>query len=567
MVNESVTAAAGERTNFDLYAALLQGRMRGGDALEASQQLLQVLMDSSANAVFWKDRQSRYLGCNRVFAAFAGTEPDELIGKSDRDMPWADDDEFGADWFIDWDAHVAETGEPAVGIVERLRRASGDLRWIETQKVPLRDLDGEVIGILGTFEDVTERRAAEERLNKTLKDLDKRVQQRTRDLERAIESLRREVDDRVRVQAEERQQRAYAEALRDTASAMSKTLDADEVMEHVLIGLERLVSNDLTAILLVGADDRLEIARCRVGFGYPKPSDTPGGAPDSESLTVIKELGDRLDSAIIDEPAEAFGPAGSVLGAALRVGDRRIGCVILESVTKGFFTPAHAERLRAIADQAAAAISNARLVGQATELAAAEERQRLSRELHDAVNQTLWTAALTADGLLRDLTPDAELHRRVARLRKLISGAQAEMRTLLLELRPQELVEVQLPELLAQLVAAMESRKKMEVTVDLSPVELAPAHRVAMYRIAQEALTNITRHSAASVVSVSLGTHDDGLAALRICDNGRGFDVDNVPPGHLGLSIMRERAETIGAELVLRAAPGHGTEITVLARP
>src|SRR5687767_13249185 len=264
-VNKSVTAAAGERTNFELYAALLQGRMRGDDALEASQQLLQVLMDSSANAVFWKDCQSRYLGCNRVFAAFAGTEPDDLIGKSDRDMPWADDDEFGADWFIDWDAHVAETGEPAAGIVERLRRASGDLRWIETQKVPLRDLDGEVIGILGTFEDVTERRAAEERLNGTLKDLDKRVQQRTRDLERAIESLRREVDDRVRVQAEERQQRAYAEALRDTASAMSKTLDVQEVLEQVLIGVERLVSNDLTAIVLVDGDESLSIARGRVG--------------------------------------------------------------------------------------------------------------------------------------------------------------------------------------------------------------------------------------------------------------------------------------------------------------
>ncbi len=191
--------------------------MRGSDALEACQQLLQALMDSSANAVFWKDLQSRYLGCNRVFAAFAGSEPDALLGKSDRDMPWADDAEFGADWFMGWDAHVAATGEPVVGIVERLRRASGDLRWVETNKVPLRDLDGRVIGILGTFEDVTERRAAEERLNRTLADLDKRVQQRTRDLERAIESLRREVDDRVRVQAEERQQRAYAEALRDTA--------------------------------------------------------------------------------------------------------------------------------------------------------------------------------------------------------------------------------------------------------------------------------------------------------------------------------------------------------------
>ena len=554
------------RTNVDLYAALLQGRMRGDDALEASQKLLQVLMDSSANAVFWKDRQSRYLGCNRVFAAFAGTEPDELIGKSDRDMPWADDTEFGADWFIDWDSHVAETGEPVVGIIERLRRASGDLRWVETQKVPLRDLDGEVIGILGTFEDVTERRAAEERLNGTLKDLDKRVQQRTRDLERAIESLRREVDDRVRVQAEERQQRAYAEALRDTASAMSKTLDANEVMEQVLIGVERLVSNDLTAIVLVGPDERLEVARCRVGFGYPKPTDDDGSSP-IESLTVIRDLHDDRDSVIIDEPSHALGPAGSVLGAALQVGDRRIGFVVLESVTKGFFTTAHAERLRAIADQAAAAISNARLVGQASELAAAEERQRLSRELHDAVNQTLWTASLTADSLLRDVEVGSELHRRVQRLRTLTSGAQAEMRTLLLELRPQELVEVDLHELLGHLVAAMEARKKMEVTVDVEQVDLDPTQRVAFYRIAQEALTNITRHSAATVVSLTLRRRNVngsvGGVELRVVDNGRGFDVENVPPGHLGLSIMRERAEAIGAELVLRAAPGHGTDLTV----
>jgi signal transduction histidine kinase len=258
-----------------------------------------------------------------------------------------------------------------------------------------------------------------------------------------------------------------------------------------------------------------------------------------------------------------------VLGAALQMGDRRIGFVVLESVTKGYFTDAHAERLRAIADQAAAAISNSRLAGQASELAAAEERQRLSRELHDAVNQTLWTAALTADSLLREVEVGTTLHGRLERLRQLTSGAQAEMRTLLLELRPHELVEIDLGELLEQLIAAMQCRKKMEVTVTLEPVDLDAAKRVACYRIAQEALANITRHSGATVVSIALTlskqtTSSPAVTELRIVDNGRGFDPDQVPPGHLGLSIMRERAEAVGAELVVRAAPGHGTHLSVV---
>ena len=145
-----------------MYARLLQGEISGTDALEASQQMLQILMDSMANAVFWKDLNSCYMGCNKVFARFAGVEPDVLIGMSDRDMPWADSQAYSADWFIDWDRKVIETGEPHFGIVEQLRSAAGEVRWLQTNKVPLRDLDGRVIGVLGTFEDITERRRAED---------------------------------------------------------------------------------------------------------------------------------------------------------------------------------------------------------------------------------------------------------------------------------------------------------------------------------------------------------------------------------------------------------------------
>ena len=207
-----------------MYAPLLSGEASPAAALAASEQLLFSLMHSMTNAVFWKDRDSCYLGCNQVFSSFAGFDSSLLMGKSDHDMPWADDAQFSSEWFIDWDRAVIEKGEPKFGILERLRRADGEERWIETNKVPLRGVNGEVIGLLGTFKDVTERNDAEEQLQRTLEDLDGRVRRRTDELTRSNETLRREVEDRIRLQSQERQQREYAEALRDTAAADRKSV-------------------------------------------------------------------------------------------------------------------------------------------------------------------------------------------------------------------------------------------------------------------------------------------------------------------------------------------------------
>ena len=541
-----------------MYSALLQGRLPGDGALGASQQLLLNLMDSMATAVFWKDRDSCYLGCNQVFASFAGLEPADLVGKCDRDMPWAEGERFNADWFIDWDQLVMDTGEPKFGILEQLKRANGELRALETNKVPLRDVSGQIIGVLGTFEDVTERRQAEDELKRTLDELDERVKQRTAELVRANDSLRREIEDRVRIQAEERQQRSYAEALRDTAAAMSKTLDLEEVMEQVLVGVERLVSNDLTAIVLVNSDGDLEMARQRVGFGYPVDEPRSDCAP-LHNLSVISEVTSRSEAAVVDAPVCAIGSARSALGAPMRLGDQQIGFVFVESATLGYFTESHTDRLRAIADQAAAAISNARLASKASEVAAADERHRLSQELHDAVNQTLWTASLTADSMLRELDEDCELGHGLNRLRQLTRGALAEMRTLLLEQRPTELARTGLDELIDQLLVALECRKTLDVTAALEPVDLVPETSMAFYRIAQGALSNVARHAQATKLSISL--RGGATTELRIVDDGCGFDPGAVPAGHLGLTIMRERADSIGARFNVNARPGAGTDL------
>jgi signal transduction histidine kinase len=171
----------------------------------------------------------------------------------------------------------------------------------------------------------------------------------------------------------------------------------------------------------------------------------------------------------------------------------------------------------------------------------------------------LWTAALTAESLLDDVGADSPLHHRADRLRQLTRGALAEMRSLLLELRPAELVEVSLDGLIGHLLDALECRRTLDVSVQLDPVSLEPTVHLACYRIAQEGLRNVARHANASALQVRLC--EGPPVELSIVDDGAGFDPDDVPAGHLGLTIMRERAAAIGAQLLIDAAPGRGTRL------
>jgi two-component system nitrate/nitrite sensor histidine kinase NarX len=156
-------------------------------------------------------------------------------------------------------------------------------------------------------------------------------------------------------------------------------------------------------------------------------------------------------------------------------------------------------------------------------------------------------------------------------VRQLTRGALAEMRTLLLELRPASLVEAQLGDLLRQLGEAITGRARVPVVVEVEEDLSLPSEvKVAFYRIVQEALNNVAKHASASraVVSLRCRPPDEaagrGAVELRVSDDGRGFDPTSVPPDHLGVSIMHERAEAIGATLTVDSEQGRGTEITVV---
>lgn len=145
----------------------ISDRKLAEEAKRQSQEILQQVIDCLPQFVFWKDRKSVYLGCNRSFARVAGQlSPAEIVGKTDYDLPWKTHE---ADWFQECDRRIMKSGIPELHIIETQRQADGRETWADTSKIPLRDRTGAVIGILGTYEDITDRKRAEESLKEQLR--------------------------------------------------------------------------------------------------------------------------------------------------------------------------------------------------------------------------------------------------------------------------------------------------------------------------------------------------------------------------------------------------------------
>jgi two-component system, NarL family, sensor histidine kinase UhpB len=207
--------------------------------------------------------------------------------------------------------------------------------------------------------------------------------------------------------------------------------------------------------------------------------------------------------------------------------------------------------------------------GQLAMRAQEEERRRLARDLHDEVNQALTAILLRLEALAQE-TP-AERAPEVAELKRLVNQAMDELLNLARQLRPSALDDHGLVPAVETQLKRFGARTGIEVRLDTrgEPDMLPEVVQTAIYRVAQEALTNVTRHSGATVVELDLEEHDGG-AELRVRDDGDGFDPTVIarttsegPSGGLGLVGMAERARLVGGELDVRSAPGGGTTITL----
>jgi len=248
---------------------------------------------------------------------------------------------------------------------------------------------------------------------------------------------------------------------------------------------------------------------------------------------------------------------------------RKDGTLIYANITESILTRKDESVFLGIVDDITDQIlAEQEQIKKAEETAVTEERERVARELHDSVTQTLYSASLIAEAVPKfwQQKPDEAAHD-LEELRILTQGAQAEMRTLLLELRPNELTDRKLGELLRQLIDAMSARTELPISLTIAgDCEMPPDVQIVCYRVTQEALNNIHKHAKADRAWVVLNCEESGIM-LRIGDNGRGFDPHTRKINHMGLQIMQERANSINAKLTINTHLDQGTEVTINWQP
>ena len=381
---------------------------------------------------------------------------------------------------------------------------------------------------------------------------------------------------------EVRQQRDVAEALGRTATALSRNLDQQNVLGTILEHLDQVFACEGAAVALVEGHELVTVAAKGLSANCLGRRIALDGVEAgltvlrSKQPTIVHNTQDSAEQVCCADSQ----PIRSWLGVPLISGGAAIGVLTLDSIEANSFTPARADLLATFANQAAIAVVNARLYDQAQAAAVAGERTRLARDLHDAVTQTIFSASLIAASLparLPELTPAAQAD--VEMLQVLTKGALAEMRTLLLELRPERMTEVPVETLLAQLAQAFSGRTGVPATVNANcDASYSPPStvKIAFYRVAQEALNNAAKHAKAGCVTIRYSTRgpsqdpsqeprqsssQPGSVRLAVIDDGRGFAAQSVGPERLGLAIMHERAAAIGAQLTVDSEPGLGTHV------
>jgi signal transduction histidine kinase len=363
------------------------------------------------------------------------------------------------------------------------------------------------------------------------------------------------------------------EAIREIATAILAGTNPDQVLGLVARHARELVGADLATLavpagpgeLLVGAADGLH-AEELAGTTFPIEGSVSGEVIQTGKTVAVA---DATTDQRVRQPALLAGGIGSALFAPLAVRGSVLGTLLVANAAGGRpFGEGDVQLTETFAEQAAVAVEHARLQQELGRLAVLEDRERIAKELHDGVIQSLFAVGLGLQGSAM-LARDPALQRRIGGAVEELDRVIGDLRHYIFGLRPGILADRQLDQALRRLAEELERTAGVVTVVEVDPAAAAALAEVAaeVVQLAREALSNVSRHAQATTCRVSLYS-DAATVVLEVDDDGRGFDPAKVGPGGQGLGNLRARAQALGGRVELDSRAGEGTRVRVqLTRP
>lgn len=575
---------------------------RQQEVLNQALEHLRVGSQASRAYVF-RNFQDPELGpCTGIFAEACAPDIHPHLNVSrNRKVPWSQLPAFLFD--------VLQAGKPEGGPVETLFASTP--HWLEAfrhsinpllsiQCFPIfidhqwwgfvgfddckdaRQWGAQEIMLLGTASEMIastlQRWQAEADLRSLNDRLEQQVRTRTAELNDTVALLRQEIVERERAEAKIRQ---MVETLEQRVAARTEELATffdlillagqgiglSKILEQVLPQVIEVTRSEAVGIDLLDADRSALILVAKENFPAELPARLPVEELPPEFQRWLQGPNDPLNMRDVESMPSlllAFRSLGlqTYLGAQIRIGDRTEGVLSCFRFTERGYSADETALILALAHQIGLILEIDRLRTDAEAVAVLEERQRLARDLHDSVTQSLYSLSLFSRAAL-EATEDGDaghLHYSLTEIERNTVQALREMRMLLYELRPADLDQEGLTHAIELRLNAVERRTNLQVDARLDELAgLSPRQEIDLYHIVVEALNNVVKHAAATRVTLRL-TRDGECVRLRVVDDGRGFDPAQTRGG-MGLRNIRERVAQLGGQLTISSEPGAGTRL------